>query len=159
MNNISKRICSVVIVAITVLCMVLLAGCGGETNDLEEFYSKVSESQKCLDIVADDIYTCWYDAIYKDKYFGDINMAIANAQSTNSTNLDKIEANESEIQALYKKVRDSKYSDQVKDVMSAYSDYYEFVVNVSGSFNTFSAQKETLKKKLASALKDLSLEL
>jgi hypothetical protein len=43
--------------------------------------------------------------------------------------------------------------------MSAYSDYYEFVVNVSGSFNSFSESKEKLKKELASALKKLSLEI
>ena len=43
--------------------------------------------------------------------------------------------------------------------MSAYSDYYEFVVNVSGSFETYRRDKETYKKALASALKKLSLEL
>ena len=48
---------------------------------------------------------------------------------------------------------------EIKNVMSVYLDYYEFVVNVSGSFESFSASKETLKKELASALKDLQLEM
>ena len=77
----------------------------------------------------------------------------------NSENLNIIELNETEIQSLYKEVRESDLSVEVKAVMSAYSDYYEFVVNVSGSFKSYSADKETLKKELASALKDLALEL
>jgi hypothetical protein len=43
--------------------------------------------------------------------------------------------------------------------MQAYNDYYAFVMEVSGSFKSFSADKETLKKALASALKDLEFEL
>lgn len=50
-------------------------------------------------------------------------------------------------------------ADEIKAVMTAYSDYYEFVVNVSGSYKSYSANKEPLKKALASALKYLSLEL
>ena len=73
--------------------------------------------------------------------------------------LQRIEFLDQEITELFKKVKDGKHSELVKDVMSAYSDYYEFVVNVSGSFNSYSAEKETLKKELASALKDLSYEL
>ena len=112
-----------------------------------------------MDDVADDIYRYWYDAIYNDKYYGSIDLAIAYAQDDNKENLAKIEENEPIIQALYKEVRDSDLSVEIKAVMSAYSDYYEFVVNVSGSFNSYSASKETLKKELASALKDLALEI
>jgi len=43
--------------------------------------------------------------------------------------------------------------------MNAYAEYYELVVNVSGSFQTYSKSKETLKKQLASALKSLALEI
>lgn len=70
-----------------------------------------------------------------------------------------LESNEATIQSLYKELRDSEYSSEVKDVMSAYSSYYEFVINVSGSFNSYSSSKETLKKDLANVLKRLSLEL
>ena len=43
--------------------------------------------------------------------------------------------------------------------MQAYNDYYAFVIEVSGSFNSYSADKEKLKKELSSALKDLEFEL
>ena len=89
----------------------------------------------------------------------DINIAIATARANNRENLNFIEENETKIQSLYKEVRDSELKDEVKAVMSAYSDYYEFVVNVSGSFNSFSANKETYKKALATALKNLAMEL
>lgn len=158
MKCLSKRIFNVLVAVIFCVPLFLFSACGKE-NKVKAFYDKVVESQQCLDIVADDIYSYWYDAIYEDKYSGDINKAILYAQLDNSENLAKIEANESEIQSLYKEVRDSDFSVEVKAVMSAYSDYYEFVVNVSGSFKTYSANKETLKKELASALKNLALEI
>jgi len=129
------------------------------SNDLSEFHEKVSECQALLDDIADDIYTNWYDAIYNDKFGEDINVAIASARVDHEDDLERIEELDSEISDLFKKVKDGTQADLVKDVMSAYSDYYEFVVNVSGSFNSYSAEKETLKKELASLLRDLSYEL
>ena len=158
MKCLSKRIFNVLVAVIFCVPLFLFSACGKEKK-VQAFYNKVVESQQCLDIVADDIYSYWYDAIYEDKYNGDINKAILYAQLDNSENLAKIEANDSEIQSLYKEVRDSDFSTEIKAVMSAYSDYYEFVVNVSGSFKSYSADKETLKKELASALKDLALEI
>lgn len=149
----------------------IFAGCGnGETGNTDaggssaaakigEFYEAVVESQTRMDIVADDIYDYWYDAIYNDKYSGNINLAIAFALDDNSENIDFIKENETKIQSLYKEVRDSELKDEIKAVMTAYSDYYEFVINVSGSFNSYSSNKETYKKELANALKHLSMEL
>ena len=167
MKNLFKKISGIILAVISVISLTLFGACGGNTNNQEQeilakintFHETVVASQTCLDEVADDIYRYWYDAIYKDKYYGSIDIAIASAQIDNKTNLDTIETNESIIQSLYKEIRDSKLSFEIKSVMSAYSDYYEFVVNVSGSFNSYSASKETLKKELASALKDLALEL
>lgn len=152
------------ILSMVTLLISLFGGCAGfeggnQKANCEEFYKTVVSSQNCLDAVADDIYRYWYDAIYEDKYGGSIDLAIAYAQIDNEENLKIIEENDAIIKELYKKVRDSEFEDEIKDVMSAYSDYYEFVVNVSGSFNSFSASKEKLKKELASALKDLQLEI
>lgn len=158
MNSLGKRLSSIFIMIICVFSISSLTACNN-TVDIRKFYDKVVESQACLDEVADDIYSYWYDAIYKDKYSGNINTAIYMARINNSDNLSTIELNEPEMQSLYKKVRDSKLSSEIKSVMTAYSDYYEFVVNVSGSFNSYSASKETLKKELSSALKELSLEI
>ena len=49
--------------------------------------------------------------------------------------------------------------EEVKAVMQAYNEYYSFVIDVSGSFNDFSANKENLKKALSTAIKNLSIEL
>ena len=153
-------------ILVTVLCLTMLTlgvACSGpisnNTAKIEEFYDIVVKTQECLDQVADDIYSYWYDAIYKDKYLGNINYAISSAMSDNEVNLNLIESNDAVINSLYKEVRDSELSSEIKDVMSAYSDYYEFVVNVSGSFNSYSAKLEELKKELASSLKRLSLEM
>ena len=43
--------------------------------------------------------------------------------------------------------------------MTAYTNYYELVVNVSGSFADFSANKQNLKKELGGSLKRLALEI
>ena len=137
-----------------------LAGCeSGGADKTTEFYDAVVESQTCLDEIGDDIYSYWYDAVYKDKYYGSIDVAIASALSDNSDSVDFVKENETKIQSLYKEVRDSELKGEIKAVMSAYSEYYEFVMNVSGSFKSYSASKETYKKALATALKNLSMEL
>ena len=160
-------------ILLTALCILLClsttaCGLGGivpaPTEDtklvkVNEFYELVCESQALLDEVADDIYNNWHAAIYKDKFNENINIAIASALSDNKENIDEIERLDGEITALFKEVRDTEQGSQIKAVMSAYSDYYELVVNVSGSFNSYSADKESLKKELASALKELSFEI
>lgn len=134
-------------------------GSGNGSGREREFYNLVSESQELLDEVADDIYSYWYDCIYKDKYRDDINYAISMALMDNSSNIDKIESNHEEIKSLYSEVKDGDLKAEVKAVMQAYNDYYSLVIEVSGSFNSFSADKETLKKELSSSLKDLEFEL
>lgn len=153
------------------LCIVMvfsLAACGGtgggskkddSEEQLQEFYDCVKESQELLDAVADDIYSNWYDCIYKDKFLESIDYAIACALSDHEEDIERIEELDAEIADAFKEVKDGESAELVKDVMSAYSDYYEFVVNVSGSFETFKTNKETLKKELASLLRDLSYEL
>ena len=157
-----KRSIACILVLALLLC---LAGCdiGGQAaskQQLSDFYNKVKESQALLDAVADTIYSNWHSAIYEDEFGEDINMAILAAQLDHADDLTKIEALDKEISELFKEVKNHEETGAlVKDVMSAYSDYYEFVVNVSGSFNSYSADKESLKKELASLLKDLSYEL
>lgn len=153
-----KKVLAIVLVFSMIACF---AGCSDKKAEvMSEFYDKVAESQELLDSVADDIYSNWYDAIYEDEFGEDINLAIASAQIDHEEDLNTIESLEDEITALFKTLKDDPENGRlIKDVMSAYSDYYEFVVNVSGSFNSYSADKETLKKELASLLKDLSYEL
>ena len=150
----------IVAICLVVLIMLSLVACGGSSkNVVADFHAKVSKCQGLLDTVADDIYSNWYDAIYEEEFDEDINKAIAYALRDNADNLDEIEALDKEIADLFKQAKDTDNGDLVKDIMAAYSDYYEFVVNVSGSFKSYSADKESLKKELASLLRDLSYEI
>ncbi len=143
----------------------ILTGCsaGGSSssslNDEKRFCELVSESQALLDDVADTIYSNWYDAIYNKKFSSNINKAIASALSTHSSDIKTIKSNDTEIKSLYQNIRDGKCSDEVKEVMQSYNDYYELVINVSGSFNTYKTNKESLKKALASAIRNLEMEI
>ena len=96
--------------------------------------------------------------IYEEEY-SSVDSAILAAMIANSDNIDTIKANNDVIKSLYKEVRDGDLSDEVKEVMQTYNEYYSFVMEVSGSFKSFSADKEPLKKELATALKNLSFEL
>ena len=125
----------------------------------QEFYDLVSITQDTIDTVADDIYRYWYDCIYNKKYYNSIDLAILTAQADNADNLKLIEENTTKIKELYTQVRDGKLHDEVKAVMQAYNKYYSLVLEVSGSFSTYSKDKETLKKSLSSALKDLYFEI
>ena len=126
---------------------------------VQEFYDLVRESQGLLDAVADTIYDNWHGAVYNDEFDGNINMALYAAQMEHEEDLARIEELDALITESFKTAKTAECEDQVKAVMSAYSEYYEFVVNVSGSFNSFSASSESLKKNLASTLKELSFEL
>ena len=157
-----KKIVSIVFASTMLLCMLVLSSCvinSGSSVEEQEFYNLVDETKDLLDIVADDIYSNWYDAIYKDKFNDNINLAILAAQIDNEENLATIEENTTEIKNLYKQVKEGKLNSEAKAVMQAYNDYYTLVVEVSGSFTSYSASKETCKKELASALDDYSFEL
>ena len=134
------------------------AGLAG-TQKEEKFLELVSENQELLDDYADDIYRNWYDCIYNDKFNEDINTAIYSAMLDNSANISRIEANNEQIKELYKDAKDGELEDEVKAVMQAYNEYYAFVMEVSGSFKSYSASKESLKKALATALRNLEAEL
>jgi PBP1b-binding outer membrane lipoprotein LpoB len=159
-----KKIVSLALVLTMLFCAFVLSSCtsnlyDSNTKNEEEFYKLVDETKDLLDIVADDIYSYWYDCIYEDKYLENISYAVACAKSDNEENINTIEANTTKIKDLYKKIKDGKLSAEAKAVMQAYNDYYTLVVEVSGSFNSYSASKETCKKELASALDDFSFEL
>ena len=144
-----------------VLCCVLpiMTGCFSNGNQkATEFYELVSETQEYLDGYADDIYSCWYDYVYEDEY-SSVNGALLAAMLMNSENIDVIESNNEAIKNLYGELKDSDLKTEIKAVMQAYNEYYSLVMEVSGSFNSYSANKETLKKELSTALKNLSFEI
>ena len=156
-RNKNKKIGIIAAIAAVVIILLAIIAGGGDNSE-QEFYDIVSETQELLDDYADDIYRCWYDYVYEDEY-SSVNAALAAAYAMNSSNIKTIESNNNEIKELYSKVKDGKLKDEIKAVMQAYNEYYSFVMEVSGSYNSFSAGKETNKKALANALKNLSFEL
>lgn len=158
-----KKIVSLALVLSTLLCAFALASCSSNqksSNQIEEeFYNLVDETKDLLDIVADDIYSYWYDCIYEDKYRENISYAVACAKSDNEENINTIEENTTKIKDLYKEIKDGKLGSEAKSVMQAYNDYYTLIIEVSGSFNSYSESKETCKKELASAIDDFYFEL
>ena len=149
----------VLVLFLAMMCILtVIPGCAS-TKKEQSFHDLVEDTQVLLDDVADDIYSNWYDCIYDDKFSGDINLAIASAIADNEDKLNEIEGNNAVIESLYSKIKDSKYKSEVKAVMQAYNDYYALVIEVSGSFNSYSANKEAYKKELSSALKDLEMEI
>lgn len=125
---------------------------------VESLYNVMEDTSGILDIVADTIYCNWYDYIYEDEYYS-IDEAVWMAFITEADNIDKIEANDVLIDNMFKEIKENNYKDKNEDVYYAmvdaydsYKEYYEFVINVSGSFNSYSAQKETLKKEVKSYL-------
>ena len=169
-----KKIISLILALIVILCLILLPSCSSnptnstnsnsntnEDNTKKEglFYNKVLASQLLLDIVADDIYPYWYDCIYRNTYSGDIDVAILLAQSNNMENINLIKTTTDEIKELYKEIKNNKLGSEAKAVMQAYNEYYDLVINVSGSFTSYSANKETLKRNLNSALDNFLLEI
>ena len=136
------------ITAILMMFMVFTACDGGLSNSSDkesEYLTMVKNTQVMLDEYADDIYRCWYDYVYEDEYWS-VNAALAAAANLNKDNILIIESNNDAIKDLYKSVKEGKYQLEVKEVMQAYNDYYSFVMEVSGSFQSFSADKEKLKK-------------
>ncbi len=162
-KTLTKRLSIAIITLLFTIPLFIFTACKSNSSatnaKINQFYETVTQSQKCMDEVADDIYSNWYNAIYNDAFGGSINLAIYYAQTENSANLETIKSNDALIQNLYKSVRETSLSAEIKSVMNAYAEYYELVVNVSGSFQTYSKSKETLKKQLASALKSLALEI
>lgn len=152
-----KRFLKIILVGISIFMM--FTGCGKNKEKEQEFSNIVSESQELLDILADDIYDNWYDCIYDDLYSGNINVAVAAALSENEDNIEKIEANDKKIKALYSEIKDGDLKEEAKDVMNSYNDYYALVMEVSGSFKSYSEEKEKYKKELSSSLRDFSIEL
>lgn len=126
---------------------------------IQTFYDLVSLSKKALDIVAEDVYSYWYSSIYEDAYENDIDVAINAALADNSELISSINESDAFIVSLYKEIRDSELSAEIKAVMSVYLDYYDFAINVSGSFKDYKEKIDPLQKEFDDALKALFLEM
>ena len=107
-----------------------------------------------LEDIADTVQQYWYDAIWKDYYYGDIDIAISRAISAKSSAISQAKTYDSQIISLYNKLKyipdglENDYKikalhDAVCNMYNVYQDYYNFATDPSGSYNSFSAANST----------------
>ena len=83
----------------------IIEGIVDPTRKEREYHDLVSETKDIIDDIGDDIYNNWYDAIYRDKFNGDINEAISQALKDNKHNIEMVYENNEQIKELYSEVR------------------------------------------------------
>lgn len=163
------------IIVVFAMLLLLAAGCGQQAaepvtpepeeqeeeqvNVLEQFYNAVEISYQAISVIDSDIYENWRAAIYDDQFNNDINEAIAAAQEQHAEEIDALIELDGTIVELYKAARETEQAEPVKAVMVAYSEYYDFVINVSGSYNDYSEGRHEKQKAVSSALRELLYEL
>lgn len=135
-----------------------------EHEQLQEIYDCLTKSTDLLDIVADDIYSCWYNAIYKSRT--DISVAVATSEINTQEEREQVEIYTNELYDLVTELKNNNYNEKhqdtyntIMDAYDKYKEYYEFTINVSGSFKTYSNDKETLKKEVRSCISKLERNL
>lgn len=159
-----KKIVSLLLVIVLLVCAFALSAC--EADDTQDkmsneknFHFLVDSSKFCLDNVAGDIYEYWFDAIFENKYGGDIDEAVNSAYSDNESFVEVIKNNDEVIQKLYNEIKDGELSAEVEAVMQAYNDYYTLVMKVSGTFWSYHNNESSYSIKLMNALSNLSRKL
>lgn len=168
----SSRKMQIIFVGIIILLIIIVMVGMKISNDkkneelLDNFYSTMEESVDAIDIIADEIYNCWYDSIYKDKYNNSIDYAIECAFDNKRSKVRLVIQNDDVLSDLLDEIEDSNIKEKhpeiyeaVIDLYDSYTDYYEFTINVSGSFNSYSAKKEDIKKDTRSYLNKLERRL
>jgi len=151
-----KKVASWFLVFSMILC---LFGCG-KRQQAADFGTKVEESKHLLDTVARAVLSNWHAAIYDDAFNDDIDEAIDAAVTEHTEDLQEIVRLNAEVIDLFKQVKDDKtYGDLCKDIMNAYEAYYDLVIKLNGSYNSFSEEYKQYEQDLTTALRQLSYEL
>lgn len=132
-------------------------------SNMEMMYTMISDSTEKIDDVGDTIYDYWYDAVYKKKHSSNIDTAILLALLEEEENINMVKRISEGMKQLYVEIKNdktnTKFEEQyeiMKETYEKYQEYYEFVINVSGSFNTYSESKENLKKDMKRQLNKFS---
>lgn len=135
-------------------------------SNVETFVSKVSDAGTDVKYIADTVQQYWYDSIYKDMYGSDINNAISQALYDLAGRISSAGSQNVQVKALYNKVKDlpegvtgsdiEEIRSSVRELYNAYNDYYNFAIDPSGSYNSFSADNGSLSSALSSKQRALS---
>lgn len=127
------------------------------------FYVMVLSDAAKLEDIGNDEVGYWYDYIYNDSY-SSIESAVLMAQIDNSGAMDTVEKNYSEIVSLYRDLLEvpkgapdelAELKDAVKDTYDAYADFYDTVMNVTGSYKSFSEAFHDTDNAMSKAIKKL----
>jgi hypothetical protein len=136
-------------------------------ENAEEFCSLSLTAGSNLEDIADTIQQYWYDAIWKDYYSGDIDIAIARALSAKSSAISTAAIYDSQMKSLYNQLRYipegleydytiKELNQAIKNLYNIYTDYYDFATDPSGSYNSFSASNGDKTDDYVAAYKALS---
>ena len=161
-------------IIVLIIILILLVGISvafflyneNEKEKIKETYDCLTETTDLLDEIADTIYDYWYDSIYKGKYLGSIDYALIRASDVNKSKNAKVMENNEKLANAVSELNNSNYKkihrdtfDAIMDAYDSYKEYYEFTINVSGSFKTYSEDKENKKKEVRSYLSKLERKL
>lgn len=134
-------------------------------SDAKAFASLAIEAGANLEDIADTTQEYWYDAIWNDKYNDDINTAILYAMIDKSEEIETAKEQYSKMEELYnrlKKVPDGvedenidEICDAVKELYNDYTDFYSFVTDPSGNYNSFSSSNNEKTDALMSSYRAL----
>ena len=135
------------------------------TEFARDFYNKVNESAKLLDLVATDVCAAWKDATYDyDLSTKEVNDAIELAKDAHEDNILRINDLDKDIRDLFDKAKDetNDYSIEfeLKNVMTAYSEYKDSVINANEALDSHGYMEISFaKESLDRALQNLYVEL
>lgn len=120
-------------------------------ENMEAAYCMLADSADLLDKIADSTYDGWHNAIYESGL--DISLGVALAQALVSDEISDVKRIDEALSDLYRNIKsdenrnDDQYRfDAFEECYDSFQEYYEFVINVSGSFETYSDNKESIKK-------------
>lgn len=168
-------VCIVIACVIGVVSFNMAAG-----NALEEYRSHVKElevevlaSSANLEGIGNAINSSWHEYVFGSKrYNGEtltsIDDAVETAQAEQSANITKAKTQSASIDALYSKVKIAPDSNDkeiaaivadAKQFYSAYQDFYDTVIDVSGNYSTWSKNFSDTDSAVSKAYKQLKIDL
>lgn len=133
-------------------------------SDVESFASITLNAGVTLEDISDYIQSEWYDAIYEDEY-DDINDAIRVAMlvkyeeiDTAETQYNLVETSFSDVKKVPEGIEDDnidEISDAVKDLYNLYTDYYNFAIEPTGNYTSYSERNNSITDEFSSKYRAL----
>lgn len=168
-SNKKKRILSIIgIVLVVAAAISYFIFQNVKTTEYKEnaktFCTTVLSSAADLEDIAKEVHSEWYDYVYNrwSKY-DSVDEAIAGALSNESEKVTKVKMGKILIDGLYSKLKKAvNKTEEIEDLREAvkvlydeYEDFYDFVTQPSGNYNSFKSKYEELDASIVDAYSDL----